>query len=260
MNSETAPLFFSLIALFFINLVYDGCFLFSYSFVHPFHKYMLRTYCVLSTLGSTVGKAEGKILLYLALSNTEVIPKANSRMGTVLAAVLLPWETGEHSSSYRRSKRSVVGLLIVSGDSSRWEANRPVIGAIAENFPSWSVGNRYRGGHRLSWDFESAKLSPSDTPASQSRSHLLQQGHISESFPTVCGGSLWLEVDVLEVGTANQFWVDSQFSGVSFTPTTRWRHLAVEVSATGQETVDFAWRGGAEHLLYALVSVVQTLC
>lgn len=88
MNSETAPLFFSLIALFFfINFVYDGCFLFSYSFAHSFHKYMLRTYCVLSTLGSTMGKAEGKILLYLALGNTEVISKANSRMGTVLAAV-----------------------------------------------------------------------------------------------------------------------------------------------------------------------------
>lgn len=93
---------------------------------------MLRTFCVLSTLGSTVSKAEGKLLLYLALSNTEVISKANSRMGTVLAPVLL----GEHSSSYRRSKRSIVGLLIVSGDSSWWEANRLVIGAIAENFPS----------------------------------------------------------------------------------------------------------------------------
>lgn len=93
---------------------------------------MLRTFCVLSTLGSTVSKAEGKLLLYLALNNTEVISKANSRMGTVLAPVLL----GEHSSSYRRSKRSIVSLLIVSGDLSWWEANRLVIGAIAENFPS----------------------------------------------------------------------------------------------------------------------------
>lgn len=83
-------------------------------------------------LGFNSEQSRGKILPYLALSNTEVISKANSKMGTVLAAALL----GEHSSSYRRSKRSIVGLLIVSGDSSWWEANSLVIGSIAENFPS----------------------------------------------------------------------------------------------------------------------------
>lgn len=203
-----------------------------HSFIHPFHKFMLRTYCVLSTLGSSVSKAEGKILLYLALSNTEVICKANSRMGTVLVAVLLLWEIGDQSNSCRRRKCLIVGLLIVSEDSSQWEANRRGIGIVAENFPSWSVGSRYRGGVVSSGILKAQNPDPA-THLLHGHTYAYKATPLNSSQLLTRGGRTW------GGGCKSVLGLESQFLGVSFTLTTRWRHWAVEVSDTGQGNVLF---------------------
>lgn len=110
MNSRTAILFFFL-----------HCFIFSLIL------FMMVIFCLVihsSLIPSTNicweptvcwaqqwAKQREKYFFIWPWVNTEVISKANSRTGTVLVAVLLLWEIGEQSNSYRRRKRSVVSLL-----------------------------------------------------------------------------------------------------------------------------------------------------